>query len=288
MKPFPIPVVGLLGPGSQPADEDFAYLPLPRDIEGFDTPCLPTSDEVVHLTAAHRAIAELLGAMQGYTGDAERYPVLSLDNLDADNRALINQLLGEGEVSAQVKPVTGGRLDIQESVFAGVWRVLAYDDTEQLVGDRVEVCPIPAALWREARAFASAELTAPDTQGVPLMNALPVIEELRDKLAHPPSDAHVINFSLLPMTPDDLDYVNAVLGAGNSGVFSRGYGKCRVLSTALRDVWRVQYFNGMNGILLDTVEITRMPEVALAAADDLADSFERLQEAYDWLKGETP
>jgi hydrogenase-1 operon protein HyaF len=76
------------------------------------------------------------------------------------------------------------------------------------------------------------------------------------------------------------------LGGGNSGVFSRGYGKCRVMATGLQNVWRVQYFNGMNSILLDTLEITRMPEVALAAADDLADAIDRLQEALDWLTGE--
>jgi len=50
----------------------------------------------------------------------------------------------------------------------------------------------------------------------------------------------------------------------------------------------VQYFNGMNAILLDTLEITRMPEVALAAADDIADAIERLQEALDWLSLEQP
>jgi hydrogenase-1 operon protein HyaF len=60
------------------------------------------------------------------------------------------------------------------------------------------------------------------------------------------------------------------------------------MATRLQNVWRVQYFNGMNAILLDTLEITRMPEVALAAADDIADAIERLQEALDWLRLEQP
>ena len=45
--------------------------------------------------------------------------------IDAANLALVNQVLGEGEVSALV---TGGdssfELRVQESVFAGVWRVV--------------------------------------------------------------------------------------------------------------------------------------------------------------------
>jgi hydrogenase-1 operon protein HyaF len=88
------------------------------------------------------------------------------------------------------------------------------------------------------------------------------------------------------MSPADMDCLDAMLGPGNSGVFSRGYGKCRIMATSLANVWRVQYFNGMNSILLDTLEITRIPEVALASEDDLADSLDRLQEAWQWLQGE--
>lgn len=285
MKPFPIPVVGL-GPGSQPSDPELEYIALPREIDGFDMPYLPTAEEVVERVAAKAVIAELIARLKDYDGNAENYPVIDISHLGSDDRMLINQLLGEGEVSAMVKPVAGGQLEIQESVFAGIWRALQSDEAGRLLSDRIEACPIPREVWQEAERFGSATLVAPDTQGVPLMNALPVVEELRDKLAAPPDEAHVINFSLLPMTPDDMAYIDAVLGQGNSGVFSRGYGKCRVLSTRLQGVWRVQYFNGMNAILLDTLEVCRMPEVTLAATDDLQDALERLVEAYDWLTAE--
>ena len=119
------------------------------------------------------------------------------------------------------------------------------------------------------------------------MNAGPVAVEIADHMGKTGDDAHIINFSLLPMSPDDLAWLDSLIGPGNSGVFSRGYGKCRIMGSALRDVWRVQYFNGMNDILLDTLEITRIPEVALASLDDLTDSLERLREAREWLAGET-
>ncbi|RMC95587.1 hydrogenase expression/formation protein [Aquitalea palustris] len=284
IKPFPVAVVGL-GPGSQPEDPDLAYMPLPREIDSFDQPTLPTSEEVEHLHAAKQVIAELITQLQGYQGDAESYPVQDISQLDTANRQLINQLLGEGEVSCRVKLLDGRELDMQESVFAGVWRVLESSADGQLLADRIEACPIPSAVWQAAQAFGRPQLDIP-TLPAQLMNAGPVLTEIAAAMQHPGDEAHIINFSLLPMSPQDMDCLDAILGPGNSGVFSRGYGKCRVMATSLRNVWRVQYFNGMNAILLDTLEITRIPEVALASTDDLADSLDRLQEAWQWLQGE--
>ncbi|MCB6182383.1 hydrogenase expression/formation protein [Leeia sp. TBRC 13508] len=286
MKPFPIPVVGL-GPGSQPEDPDLSYMPLPREIEGFDMPYLPTAEEVTNLAAAKQVMADLITALKAYDGDASQYPVLDITHLDSENRALINQLLGEGEVSAMTKPVAGGELRIQESVFAGIWRVLEEDGQGNVIADRIEACPIPHQVWQEAQAFGRAEAVMPDPGNVPLMNAGYVMQEIAAKLSQPLGmEPHIINFSLLPMSPEDMAYIDSCLGGGNSGVFSRGYGKCRVMSTALKNVWKVQYFNGMNSILLDTIEITRIPEVALASMEDLEDSLLRLEEAYEWLTGE--
>jgi hydrogenase-1 operon protein HyaF len=66
-------------------------------------------------------------------------------------------------------------------------------------------------------------------------------------------------------------------------MISRGFGNCHVTSTGLRDVWRVQYFNNMNTLILNTIEVVDVPEVVLAAAEDLADSRERLAELVAWM-----
>jgi hydrogenase-1 operon protein HyaF len=42
----------------------------------------------------------------------------------------------------------------------------------------------------------------------------------------------------------------------------------------------------MQTLILNTLEITRVPEVALAAEEDLADSHERLVELIDWMNDE--
>jgi hypothetical protein len=122
---------------------------------------LPTSEEVEHLHAAKQVIAELIAQLQGYQGDAEVYPVQDISQLDTANRQLINQLLGEGEVSCRVKLLDGRELDMQESVFAGIWRVLESSADGQLLADRIEACPIPAAVWQAARAGPGQRWTCP-------------------------------------------------------------------------------------------------------------------------------
>ena len=96
--------------------------------------------------------------------------------------------------------------------------------------------------------------------------------------------AHVINLSLLPMSPSDGEHLGRVLAAGPVRILSRGYGSCRITSTVVRDTWWVQYVNGYGKTMVDSVEITDVPEVALASAEDIAESSARLREALEWLE----
>ena len=73
------------------------------------------------------------------------------------------------------------------------------------------------------------------------------------------------------------------LPVGPVAMISRGFGNCRITSTGARDVWRVQYFNNMNTLILNTIEVVDVPEVALASAEDLVDSRERLAELVTWM-----
>jgi hydrogenase-1 operon protein HyaF len=46
----------------------------------------------------------------------------------------------------------------------------------------------------------------------------------------------------------------------------------------------VQFFNSMDSLILDTFEVTDMPEVVLAAPEDLADSAERIREVLEAIR----
>jgi hydrogenase-1 operon protein HyaF len=117
------------------------------------------------------------------------------------------------------------------------------------------------------------------------MNSPALLNEIARQLAEraPGSRAHVVNLTLFPMTPDDHAVLERALPVGPVAMISRGFGNCRITSTGARDVWRVQYFNNMNTLILNTIEVVDVPEVALASAEDLVDSRERLAELVTWM-----
>jgi hydrogenase-1 operon protein HyaF len=280
-RPFPIPVVPALGPGSQPEDELLDFMPMPRDMRTFDAPRLPEPQDFAARQSAMRALRDALEAVQRWLQGVDVAPI-ALQNLPAGDRALVNQVLGEGEVAAQLAGPLA--MQAQESVYAGVWRVLVLDgDTP--VGDMLEVGPFPRGIAQAARERAQAMPPLPAPLPAGTMNAPAVLEELRERAAawQPGMPPHVVNLSLLPVTPGDSDLFEAVLGRGPVAVLSRGYGNCRIVSTGVRDIWRVTYFNSQDMIILDTLEVGSVPEVACAAREDLEDSAERLAEVLQWV-----
>jgi hydrogenase-1 operon protein HyaF len=112
------------------------------------------------------------------------------------------------------------------------------------------------------------------------MNAPPLLAELNAKIAAYQAGVapHIINLSLLPQTEQDLAFLEQRLGKGFVTILSRGYGNCRITSTGTKNVWWVQYFNSQDTLILNTLEVSDVPDVACASPEDIADSAERLQE----------
>lgn len=272
MNPFPVPV-SVLGPGSQP-QEVLDYLPMPAHMAVFRRPVLPDAVDTSALGEVRVLLARLLEALR-CAHDAR----LDLEGLAPATLELLNQTLGEGEVSAIVHaPV---HLRIQETSFAGVWRVRELREDGGLASDRVEVCAIPSAVGESAEFLGARCPMLPPRSGN-LMNAPALLAEILDHAAlyRRGAPAHVINLTLLPVSPEDHEYLAHALGTGPATILSRGYGNCRITSTRLAHVWRVQYFNSVDKLILDTLEVVDVPEVALAARQDFEDSAERLGE---WL-----
>lgn len=262
---FMIPPTGF-GPGSQPGDEDGAgldYLAMPSGMRMFEAhvPYLEGGGEA---EASVAFLLELAAAAGAWTPEAG---VLSLDpsGLDARNAKILADALGEGEVAILFADLA--RTRAQESVFAGVWRV-ASDGREH-----IEIGAIPAAVLNPA----PVPLPEPPMPARGVVNAPAILTEILDHVASP-TPAHVINLSLLPHTPEDLDHLDRALGRGPVTILSRGYGNCRIERTAYPTVWRVRYYNSQDVLILDTIEVTAIPEVACAAPEDIADSAARLLE----------
>ncbi len=280
MKEFPIPVVGF-GPGSQPEeDESLQYMPLPSSMATFALPVMQDEADPLLMAEACRVVERLRDAMQAAPLGSAELPSVALQGMEADVVRLLNQTLGEGEVSVAVQG--DGMYRIQETVFAGVWRVHEHASDGRLIGDTLMACAIPPLVRRRALDGVSLDCPIPQ-RGAGLMNAPAVLTEVVAKAAayKPGNAAHVINLTLLPMSPEDLDCVAQRLGSGTVAILSRGYGNCRITSTRLPHVWWVQYFNSMDTLILNTIEIGDVPEVALASREDYEDSLARLGE---WLQ----
>ena len=279
MKEFPIPVVAV-GPGSQPEEEDLLYMPLPNSMMTFSLPVLNDEADPALMAAACRVVEDLRDKMSATPLGSSAIPVIELQDMDTEVVRLLNQTMGEGEVSISVRGTSAYR--IQETVFASVWRLHEFATDGRLTRDAIMACAIPPMVTQWAHVDVSLDCPIPaKTPGI--MNALSVLSEVVGKAkAFKAGDAaHVVNLTLLPMSPEDMECLTRTLGAGAVTILSRGYGNCRITSTRLPNVWWVQYFNSMDTLILNTIEISVVPEVAQASVEDYEDSIERLGE---WLQ----
>jgi len=284
---FAMPPAGF-GPGSQPqTDEDgLQYLAMPSGVMTY-SPHLPEVADPLAAGRASQFLRQISAGAAGWT--ANDAITMDLGALDAAARAIVDDALGEGEVSILMDDGTG-RIEVQETVFAGLWFVRTLPATPGVAPrEEVEVAAFPASVL--ARAFAARALqdvtAAPQPPG--LINAPAILTELAEHSTawQPGQPPHSINLTLLPHTLEDLAFIDQTLGQGSVRILSRGYGNCRIEATATPHVWRVRYFNSMDTLILDMIEVVDVPEVACAAPEDLADSASRLAEICDLLDEES-
>lgn len=279
MKKLSIPVV--VEPGSQPADEDgvvLDYMSMPKEVWTYAVPSLPEPEDVDGLDTGIDILCRITAALVSWRiGDA---PVaIDVGQLDDANRTLIDQVLGDGEVSVIYEGIVSAR--IQESVLAGVWRVQYLDADGNVERDVVEVADVPSLVSYAVFGDAAPSIVL-DADEIPpgVGNAAPILTELSDALEEftPGATPHVVNLTLLPCSDQDIEFLTTKLGGGPVVVLSRGYGNCRITSTGTNNVWWVQYFNSQDTLILNTIEVSHVPDVACAAQEDIDDSAARLEE----------
>jgi hydrogenase-1 operon protein HyaF len=294
MSDFPIPVRAVGADSQPPEEETLQYLAMPRGMNTFRMPIVPERADVSALAHARDLLARFLASLEAWNpAVAPHGPRLDVSGMGAPVQAIVNEMLGEGEVSIRIGGAQAFR--IQESVFTGLWRVFALDADGRLVGDWLEAGALPEIAVESAKRAGCSRLPRIDLpEGA--MNSPALLAEIRSQTAtraaaraaaraagRAPDAAHVINLTLFPMTPADHAVLEQALPVGPVAMISRGFGNCHVTSTGVADVWRVQYFNNMNTLILNTIEVVDVPEVVEAAVEDLTDSRERLAELVAWM-----
>ena len=229
------------------------------------------------LPAARAALDEAVAALRRHAEGATAADRISLKGLDEDDRAIVLDILGEGDVWAHV----GGTVayEISESVLPGLWHIRA---TAQDGGrnEWLEVGDIPEVVRQATERMPRHTISIPESLPPGSMNAHALLTELQERSAayRAGEENHVINFTLLPITEADAEVLTTVLGQVPVLIRGGGYGSCRIFATGLRHVWAVQYLNSMSKVILDTLEIGGVPVAALAAKEDFEDSSVRLAE----------
>jgi len=269
--------VRVVGPGSQPSEDDgqaLSYMSMPNDMSKYERPQVP--EDLLELEGAKETMNWLRAALARF-GETSEALVANLNALDNASRDVVNQILGEGEVSITYDGALRAR--IQESVMAGIWRTLYLDADDVVLADVLEVADVPR-LVRSADGRDRPLDTSAETAATGVMNALPILVELDSHLERFVADGtrNTINLSLLPLSDEDVEFLDQRLGRGPVDILSRAYGKCQVISTCTQNVWWVRYYNSMSTLILNTLEVAEVPEVVCAAPEDLRDSAERLEE----------
>jgi len=272
-----IPIVAI-GPGSQPSESDgseLQYIDMPRGMSMYEPPSIPDPESVENLTGARAAMDWLQQTLDEW--QPGKPALADISGLDEENRELVNQVLGEGEVAVKF---TGDFVaQTQESVLTGVWRTFYFNDDGKVTHDLLEVAEAPfiarlGDLGRDRRPADVSGRQAPP--GAP--NAPAILTEIADRVANrePGDETHVINLTLLPVSDEDLLFLDETLGKGPVDILARGYGRCIISATRVRDVWWVRYANSMAKLILNSIEITELPHVVEAAPEDVRDSGKRL------------
>ena len=266
------------GPGSQPEEEDggvLEFMELPKEMATFRAPALPEPHDAVGLEAAKSVLNAMALSLEGlHPGQCIVHDLTGLSHRDS---AFVSDVLGDGEVSI----LCGSTIQAQESVMAGIWRVRETDANGTLIADRVEIGAFPQSIAALAFRDSTSSIAVPQSFGLGVFNAPPLLAEINEAIAlSGPDNAvpHSINLSLLPHTEDDLTVLDQLLGKGPVTVLSRGYGNCRVMSTGLRHTWWVRFYNSQDALILNSIEISMLPDVVAAAPEDIADSAGRLRE----------
>lgn len=278
MRPVNIPIRSEM----HNAEESVEYMPMPREMSTFEMPRVPEPGADADVAGARDVLHTFLQHFAQWLQDGGELPALDLAGLAPAALRVLNESLGEGEVAAIVD--AGHEIRIQETVFSGVWREQHFSPEGALVHDYLLAAPIPPVLLALAQERAQPKLRE---RALPpgAMNVPALMHELQGAIDHsgPDTPARVMNLTLLPLSPEDTAHLDAVLDGGAVVILSRGFGNCRITSTAARNVWRVQYFNNMQTLILNTIEITPIPEVALAAREDLEETHGRLADLVLWM-----
>ena len=112
-------------------------------------------------------------------------------------------------------------------------------------------------------------------------NALPLLHEIRHALARlvEEGESTVIDLQSLPMGPGDLRRLMDALGEGEVKAELEALGKTVIRESQYSGVWIIEHMSASGGIASRFVEITWVPALLQAQAEDVQNGLKELADA---------
>lgn len=108
------------------------------------------------------------------------------------------------------------------------------------------------------------------TEATPLAVAvLAEIAQALDRLATSGEETFV-DLKSLPLSPDDLERLAALLGEGEVRCDLAVAGRSEVRETGFSGVWWIRHFGGDDRVAVEEIAITRIPDILMSHPDDVA------------------
>lgn len=210
-------------------------------------------------------------------GDRLEDAALALDTVPGGVADALEGLLGDGWVALTLRGADGASTRMEETSFAGVWRVHRHPVSASPATRSVEIGALPGLV---VPTLARLTRTPPAAAGAPTDRLRVLFADIARRASKVRADSavHVVNLTLAGLDDEELAVLTDRLGTGPVSGVCLGFSTTRFASTAVQNVWRVRYFDQAERLVLDTLELVQVPECAVAQASEVRRSIHRLTE----------
>lgn len=102
------------------------------------------------------------------------------------------------------------------------------------------------------------------------------VENLLERLVDAGEESS-IDLTSLPLSPEDYDLLEEVLGEGEVSAEVTSIGPTRVHETGIPGVWWITHYNTDDEVMSEFIEVAYCPEILLTPEDDIKDGLEVLR-----------
>ena len=119
-----------------------------------------------------------------------------------------------------------------------------------------------------------------DAAQAPSPYLLALLQEIQDMLMQlvEHNSSNSIDIRSLPMMPGDYEQLKQLLGEGEVSATIDSLGPSHIRETAIAGVWWVTHHNAEDEVLTEFIEVTTLPEILKAQAEDVRDAPQQLQD----------